>query len=295
MKKFLAGVAALSPLLAAASAYAAQPTPWQLGLQPAATAIMEEIRWFEQYTLWFIVPITLLVMALLAWCILKYRASANPVPSRTSHNTLIEVIWTVGPVIVLLFIAVPSFQLLTGQYTPPEEPEITLKATGVQWSWDYEYQDGDAPLAFSSFMLRDEDRAGAGKEDRNEYPRLLAVDNELVVPVDTTVRVLVTASDVIHAFAMPAFGIKVDAVPGRLNETWFKAQREGIYYGQCSELCGKDHAFMPIGIRVVSREQYDTWRADAQASLDEANKALMASLEARAVNMADAGDRASAQ
>ncbi len=295
MKKFLAGVAAVSPILASASAYAAQPTPWQLGLQPAATAIMEEIRWFEQYTLWFIVPITLLVMALLAWCIVKYRASSNPVPSRTSHNTVIEVIWTVGPVVVLLFLAVPSFQLLTGQYTPPEEPEITIKATGVQWSWEYEYQDGDEPLTFSSFLLRDEDRAAAGKEDRAEYPRLLAVDNEVIVPVDATVRVLVTASDVIHAFAMPAFGVKVDAVPGRLNETWFKAQREGIYYGQCSELCGKDHAFMPIGIRVVSREQYDTWRSDAQAGLDAANKALLASLGGRAVNVADAGDQASAQ
>ncbi len=293
MKKFLAGAAVLLPLLAAASAYAAQPTPWQLGLQPAATSIMEEIRWFERYTLWFIVPITLLVMALLAWCMFRYRAGANPNPSRTSHNTLIEVIWTVGPVIVLLFIAIPSFQLLTAQYDPGEEPALTLKATGVQWSWEYEYQDGDEPLTFSSFLLRDEDRAAAGKEDRAAYPRLLAVDNEVVVPVDTTVRVLVTANDVIHAFAMPAFGVKVDAVPGRLNETWFKAQREGIYYGQCSELCGKDHAFMPIGIRVVSREQYDTWRAGAQANLDEANKSLMASLASRAVDVADAGPNAS--
>jgi cytochrome c oxidase subunit 2 len=295
MKKFLAGVAALSPLLAAAAASAAQPTPWQLGLQPAATTIMEEVRWFEQYTLWFIVPITVLVMVLLAWCIVRYRASANPVPSRTSHNTLIEVIWTVGPVIVLLFIAVPSFQLLTSQYTPTDEPEITLKATGVQWNWEYEYQDGEEPLTFSSFLLGDDDRAETGKEDRAAYPRLLAVDNEVVVPVDTTVRVLVTAGDVIHAFAMPAFGIKVDAVPGRLNETFFKAQREGIYYGQCSELCGKDHAFMPIGIRVVSREQYDAWRAAAQANLDEANKALVASISGRAIDVADAGRQASAQ
>lgn len=296
MKKFLAGVAALSPLLASASAFAAQPTPWQLGLQPAATAIMEEIRWFERYTLWFIVPITLLVMVLLAWCIIRYRAGANPNPSRTSHNTLIEVIWTVGPVIVLLFIAVPSFQLLTAQYDPGEEPALTLKATGVQWSWEYEYQDGDEPLTFSSFMLRDEDRADAGKEDRNEYPRLLAVDNEVVVPVDTTVRVLVTANDVIHAFAMPAFGVKVDAVPGRLNETWFKAQREGIYYGQCSELCGKDHAFMPIAIRVVSQDQFDSWRAAAQANLDDANRALMASLaDGRSIDVAAAGLAANAQ
>lgn len=298
MKKFLAGAAAILSLLVATSAFAAQPTPWQMGFQPAATAIMEEIRWFERYTLWFIGPITILVMILLAWCIVKYRASVNPVASRTSHNTLIEVIWTVGPVIVLLFIAVPSFQLLTAQYSPPDEPEMTIKATGVQWSWEYEYQDveDDAqPLTFSSFLLGDDDRADLGKEDRAEYPRLLAVDNEVVVPVDTTVRVLVTAGDVIHAFAMPAFGIKVDAVPGRLNETWFKAQREGIYYGQCSELCGKDHAFMPIGIRVVSRDQYDTWRAAADSNLDDANRALIAAIAGDSVKVADAGRQASAQ
>jgi len=279
MKKLYASLAALPLLAAADGAWAAQPQPWQLSLQPAASGIMEEIRWFEQYTLWFIVPITLLVTVLLAWVMIRYRAGRNPVPSRTSHNTLVEVIWTVGPVIVLLFLAVPSFQLLTAQYNPAEEPEMTIKATGVQWYWDYEYQ-GETPLTFSSLLLRDDDRASAGKEDRASYPRLLAVDNELVVPVDTTVRVLVTASDVIHAFAMPAFGVKVDAVPGRLNETWFKADTEGMYYGQCSELCGKDHAFMPIGIRVVSKQQYESWFAAAQDDLAGANKALMASIEA---------------
>jgi cytochrome c oxidase subunit 2 len=289
MKKFLAGLGAASLVLAASSAFAAQPTPWQMSFQPAATAMMEQIVWFERYTLWFIVPITLLVLALLGWCIVKYRASSNPVPSRTSHNTLIEVIWTVGPVVILLFLAVPSFQLLTAQYNPAEEPSMTIKATGYQWNWEYEYQD-EEPLTFSSFLLQDADRAAAGKEDMSAYPRLLAVDNEVIVPVDTTVRVLVTAADVIHAFAMPAFGIKVDAVPGRINETWFKAEREGMYYGQCSELCGKDHAFMPIGIRVVSQEQYDTWRSQAQAGLAEANKALLASIAAEETNVADAGN-----
>jgi len=278
MKKLYATLAALPLLAAAGGALAAQPQPWQLSLQPAATGIMEEIRWFEQYTLWFILPITLLVMVLLAWVMIRYRAGRNPTPSRTSHNTLIEVIWTVGPVIVLLFIAVPSFQLLTAEYDPGEEPAMTIKATGVQWYWDYEYQ-GEKPLSFSSLLLKDEDRASLGKEDRAAYPRLLAADNELVVPVDTTVRVLVTANDVIHAFAMPAFGVKVDAVPGRLNETWFKARKEGMYYGQCSELCGKDHAFMPIAIRVVSKQQYDTWYAAAQGDLTGANKALMASID----------------
>ena len=290
MKKILPALASLPLLLWTQAAFADQPTPWQARFQPAATPIMEDIHWFEVYTLWFIIPITVLVTALLAWAMIRYRASANPNPSRTSHNTLIEVIWTVGPVVVLLFLAIPSFQLLTAQYTPPEEPAMTLKATGVQWNWEYEYQDEDS-LSFSSFMLREQDRAQAGKEDLAEYPRLLAVDNELVVPVDTTIRVLVTAADVIHAFAMPAFGIKVDAVPGRLNETWFRAEREGLYYGQCSELCGKDHAFMPIAIRVVSQEQYAAWRADAQASLEGAYEGLMASIDAEDdVELAAAGN-----
>ena len=279
MKKFVASLGALAPSLAASGAFAAQPEPWQMRFQPAATGIMEQIAWFEAYTLWFIVPITLLVMVLLAWCILRYRAGANPEPSRTSHNTMIEVLWTVGPVIVLLLLAVPSFQLLTAQYTPEDEPALTVKATGMQWYWDYEYQDEEDALSFTSLMLQEDDRAAADKEDRTEYPRLLAVDNEMVVPVGTTVRVLVTAGDVIHAFALPAFGIKVDAVPGRINETWFRAEREGIYYGQCSELCGKDHAFMPIAIRVVSQEQFQNWYAAAQDDLAGANRALMAALD----------------
>ena len=180
-----------------------------------------------------------------------------------------------------LFLAVPSFQLLTAQYTPPEEAEADLKATGNQWNWDYEYQ-VEEPLSFNSAMLPDADRAAAGKEDRAVYPRLLAVDNELVVPVNTMVRVLVTAADVIHAFAMPAFGVKTDAVPGRINEIWFKADKEGLYYGQCSELCGKDHAFMPIAIRVVTDAQYKTWLAAAKTDLAGANKALMAAIDGAA-------------
>ncbi len=241
----------------------------------------EQIAWFEAYTLWFIVPITLLVLLLISWCIVRYRASVNPTPSRTSHNTVIEVIWTVGPVIVLLFLAVPSFQLLTSQYTLPEEAALTVKASGNQWNWDYEYQI-EEPLSFNSSLLQDDDRAGAGKEDLAAYPRLLAVDNEMVVPVNKVVRVLVTGNDVIHAFAMPAFGIKNDAVPGRISETWFKAEKEGLYYGQCSELCGKDHAFMPIAIRVVDDAQYETWLAAARTDLDGANRALIAALEGQA-------------
>lgn len=281
MKRLLAGFGAAAAVLSGAAAHAAQPQPWQMDFQPPATAIMEEIRWFEDYTLWFIVPITLFVLFLLAYCMVRFRATANPIPSRTSHNTAIEVIWTVGPVVVLLAIAIPSFQLLSNQYEYPEEPALTIKATGVQWNWEYEYQN-EEPLSFSSFMLTEGDRSGAGKEDLGAYPRLLAVDNEVVVPVNTTVRVLVTASDVLHAFAMPAFGIKIDAVPGRINETWFKAEREGVYYGQCSELCGKDHAYMPIAIRVVAQDQYESWLAAAAEDVGGANRALMAAIEANA-------------
>lgn len=289
MRAILTGIGAAMSTLAATSAWADQPAPWQLSFQEPGSAMMESIIWFERYTLAFIVPITFLVLALLAWCIVRYRASANPTPSRTSHNTLVEVIWTVGPVIVLLFIAVPSFQLLTAQYNPGEEPAMTIKATGYQWNWEYEYQD-EEPLTFASFMLKEDERERFSKQDVAAYPRLLAVDNEVVVPVNTTVRVLVTAADVLHAFAMPSFGVKVDAVPGRINETWFKADREGIYYGQCSELCGKDHAFMPIGIRVVSQDLYDQWRSGAQTNLDEANRALMAAIENGATTVADAGN-----
>lgn len=281
MTRLLATAGAVATVLAPAAAFAAQPTPWQMRFQPAATEIMEQIAWFEEYTLWFIIPITLLVLALLAWCILKFRASTNPTPSRTSHNTLIEVIWTVGPVVILLFIAVPSFQLLTAQYTPPEEAKLTIKATGNQWNWDYEYQ-LEEPLSFNAAMLAEADRGAAGKEDRGIYPRLLAVDNEVVVPVNTTVRVLVTAADVLHAFAMPAFGIKTDAVPGRINEVWFNATKEGLYYGQCSELCGKDHAFMPIAIRVVNDAQYAAWLSAAKSDLAGANRALMAAVDGAA-------------
>lgn len=278
MKRTLSSLATLGAVVAASGAAAQQPKPWQMTFQQPATKMMEQITWFEHYTLWFIIPITLLVLFLLGYCIFKFRASANPVASRTSHNTVIEIIWTVGPVVILLALAIPSFQLLNDQYNPPEEPRLTLKATANQWNWDYEYQI-EQPLTFNSLIMADGDRAAAGKTDLAVYPRLLTVDNELVVPVHTMTRVLVTATDVIHAFAMPAFGIKTDAVPGRINEVWFNAEKEGLFYGQCSELCGKDHAFMPIAIRVVSQALYDTWLAAAKTDLDGANKALMAEIE----------------
>jgi cytochrome c oxidase subunit 2 len=262
----------------AGSAYAAQPEPWQIWHQPAGSDMMSRIEWFDAYTLWFIVPITIFVMILLLIVMVRFNKNANPTPSRTSHNTMIEVIWTVVPILILIAIAVPSLDLLDRELAPEEEPQMTVKATGYQWYWGYEYQDGDA-ISYDSIMLKEDEREAAGKTDKAAYPRLLAVDNELVVPVGKMVRVLVTAADVIHDFALPAFGVKMDGVPGRLNETWFKADREGMYYGQCSELCGRDHAFMPIAIRVVSQAQFDSWKAAAGSDLEGANKALMAEIE----------------
>jgi cytochrome c oxidase subunit II len=275
-----AALASFASLLLAGAAHAAQPYPWQMDLQPAGSAVMKEIRWFEDYTLWFIVPVTLLVLVLLIIVVTRFREKANPVASKTSHNTLIEIIWTLGPVVILFLIAIPSFQLLTNELTIPKDADMTVKATGNQWYWSYEYQ-GDKEVSFDSLLLKDEDRAGLGKQDKAEYPHLLAVDNELVVPVGKTVRVLVTGADVIHAFAMPAFGVKIDAVPGRMNETWFKADAEGMYYGQCSELCGKDHAFMPIAIRVVSDDQFKTWLTAAATNVGAANKALVATIDGK--------------
>ncbi|MGV1761209.1 cytochrome c oxidase subunit II [Rhizobium sp. P44RR-XXIV] len=282
IKRAYAALTALICLLFATGSYADQPRPWETGMQEAATGNMHQIRWFEAYTLWFVIPITLLVLVLLLVVMVKFRASKNPVPSKTSHNTLIEVIWTIGPVLILLFLAIPSFNLLTAQLTFPEQTDVTVKATATQWQWNYEYEgSGATPLAFDSFMLKEPDRAAAGKEDKSKYPRLLAVDNEMVVPVGKNVRVLVTAAptDVIHSFAMPSFGVRIDAIPGRLNETWFKADREGLFYGQCSELCGKDHSFMPIAIRVVSEDQYKQWLATAATDLNKANKSLMAAVD----------------
>lgn len=280
-----------------------QPHPWQYDLQEPMGAMKAQIDWFSDYTLWFIVPITIFVAGLLVWVIIRYRESRSPTPSRTSHNTAIEVVWTLAPVLILVALAIPSFQLLTAQYNPPREPELTVKATGYQWYWGYEYQPNETdaaadgalaeeagaiaePLSFLSYMLNDDDRAAAGKEDRTIYPRLLAVDNEMVVPVNTVVRLLTTGGDVIHSFALPSLGVKVDSVPGRINEYWFEANREGLFYGQCSELCGRDHAFMPLAVRVVSQEQYDTWFAAAGESVENANAQLTAEIEAAAAVLA---------
>jgi len=237
-----------------------QPHPKQLGLQAAATPVMEELTLFHDWLLVIITVITVFVLVLLLICMVRFNRRSNPTPSRTTHNTLIEVIWTVVPIMILTGIAIPSFKLLFYQQNIPPA-DLTIKAQGNQWYWNYSYPD-NGKFEFDSRMLDDNDRP---KQKPNE-PRLLAVDNDVVVPVNKIVRVQVTAdaSGVIHSFAVPSFGIKIDAVPGRLNETWFKAEREGIFYGQCSELCGRDHAFMPIAVRVVSEADFAKWVEDAK-------------------------------
>jgi cytochrome c oxidase subunit 2 len=239
----------------AALAGLGQPSPWEFGLQDAATPVMDDVVWLHNFVLWIVTGITIFVLALLITVMVKFNAKANPTPSRTTHNTLVEVLWTVIPVIVLVVIALPSFRILFFQLnTPPAD--LTIKATGVTWNWKYNYPD-NGDFEFDSLILPEKDR-------KADQPRLLSVDNEMVVPVNKTVRVLVTGFDVIHSFAVPSFGIKIDAIPGRLNETWFKATKEGWYYGQCSELCGKDHAFMPIAVHVVSEQAFNTWIEEAK-------------------------------
>lgn len=294
-KSAAAAAAGLAGLVGFAStAGAAQPEPWQVSMQPAASQVQADIASFNTLTLVIISLITLFVLALLVWCVVRFNAKSNPTPSRSSHNTMIEVIWTVVPILILVVIAIPSFRLLFKQLVIPPY-DMTVKATGYQWYWGYEYTDeGMEGLSFDALMLQDDERqARAAETGRpiSDFPRLLAVDYEVVVPVDKTVRVQVTAADVIHAFAMPAFGVKIDAVPGRLNETWFKAEATGVYYGQCSELCGKDHAFMPIAIRVVTQEQFDAWAQTAKTDLDAANQQLMAAIAAEN-ETADAGGKA---
>ncbi|MBV9262371.1 MAG: cytochrome c oxidase subunit II [Pseudolabrys sp.] len=252
MFKRLAGFMIAGAMLSSGgTAYAAsgQPSPWQMTLQQSASPVMDDIVWFHDFLLWITAAIAIFVLVLLVIVIVRFNAKANPVPSRTTHNTLIEVLWTVVPVLILVGIAIPSFKLLFLELKVPPA-EVTVKATGKQWFWTYDYP--DAKFGFDSLMLQDKDR-------KADQPRLLAVDNEMVVPVNKVVKLIVVGADVIHSFSIPSFGIKIDAVPGRINETWFKAEREGMYYGQCSQLCGRDHAFMPIAIRVVKDGEYSAW------------------------------------
>ncbi|MFN3462780.1 MAG: cytochrome c oxidase subunit II [Terricaulis sp.] len=229
-----------------------QPTPEAVNLQPAATQIMRDITSFHDFLLWIIIAISIFVAALLVWVMLRFNRHANPTPKKFTHNMFVEVVWTVIPVLILVAIAWRSFPLIYEQERIPDA-ELTLKVTGNSWFWNFEYPDAGVTIAAN--LLPEEDARAQGR------PYLLATTEPLLVPVDTTVRVLVTSNDVIHAFAVPAFGVKEDAIQGRVNETWFRVDTPGTYYGQCSELCGVNHAYMPIEIRAVPREEFDAWIA----------------------------------
>jgi cytochrome c oxidase subunit II len=264
-------MAAMSAAFAQGEGAVGAPKPWQFGFQPPATPVMEDIERFHGMVLLIVTVVALFVLALLAAVVFKFNEKANPVPSRVTHHTGLEIAWTVVPILILVFIAVPSFRLLYFQQVLPKA-DMTIKATGSQWYWSYEYPDNGG-ISFDANMVPD-DQLKPGQ------PRLLAVDNEVVVPVDKIVRVQVTGADVIHSFAVPAFGIKIDAVPGRLNETWFKADKEGIFYGQCSELCGTKHAFMPIAVRVVSEQDFSSWASTKKAEMEGRNPNKLASASA---------------
>ena len=257
----------------AAQAGVGQPTPWQIGLQEPVTEVASFIHDFHTWLVVIISLVSLFVLALLIWVVVRFNEKANPVASRTTHHTGLEIAWTLVPVLILIGIAIPSFRLLKLQVELPKA-DITIKAIGNQWYWSYEYpKDQGGGFKFDSYMLTREDATKANQ------PALLAVDNEVVVPINKTVVFQVVGADVIHSFSVPSLGFRMDAVPGRLNQTWFKAEREGVYYGQCSRLCGQNHAFMPIAIRVVSDQQYAEWLGQAKqkfASTDPAGSVKLA-------------------
>lgn len=243
----------LLPFFCSNTSFAA--SNWQMGYNESVTSVMDDIvHLHDRILLPIIVAISVFVLFLLLYSVIRFRASKNPIPSKTSHNTFIEILWTVIPCLILIVIAVPSFRLLYKQDVIPKA-DITIKATGYQWYWGYEYPDQN--IAFEANMIET-------KNLKPNQPRLLETDNHVVVPVNKVVKVLITANDVLHAWAVPSFGVKRDAIPGRINETWFKAIKEGVYYGQCSELCGSRHAFMPITVRVVSEKQYNDWLSEAK-------------------------------
>ena len=238
---------------------------WQLGFQAPVTPVMERINSFHDILLWVIIAISIFVLVLLVYIMWRFSESRNPTPTRTTHNTTVEILWTVIPVVILVVIAVPSFKLLyLGDVVP--KADLTIKAIGHQWYWSYEYPD-NGNFTFDATMIEEKEDLAKTKNKL----RLLETDNSVVVPVDTTVRVIVTAADVLHAWAVPAFGVKLDGVPGRLNETWFKATKIGTYYGQCSELCGVRHGFMPIRVEVVSKQDYEAWVKKAQQEFASAD------------------------
>jgi cytochrome c oxidase subunit 2 len=256
----LAGVLSATPALAL-------PYDWQMGFQPAISPVMEQIESFHNELFWIITFVSLFVLALLGVVVVKFRASANPVPSKVHHNTLLEVAWTIIPVIILVVIAVPSFRLLYFEATIPK-PDVQIRAIGKQWYWTYEYPAANAGFTYDSLGLSEADAKAKGE------PRLLGVDNIVVVPVNKVVEVETTGADVIHSWALPQLGVKMDAVPGRLNHTWFKATQTGTFYGQCSELCGAKHAYMPIEVKVVSDAEYAAWLETAKKKYTALDRAV---------------------
>ncbi len=267
MPLILALLMVASALLSAGAALAQEPvvggapTAWQLNFQPAASPVAEMIVSLHDLLLFITVAITAFVLALMAYACIRFRASRNPVPSRRTHNSVLEIAWTAIPVLILVVIAIPSFKLLYYQDVVPEV-DLTVKAVGHQWYWSYEYPD-NGEFTFDAYMIADEDL-------EDDQLRLLTTDNAVVLPVETNIRLLITATDVLHAWAMPSFGVKMDAVPGRINETWFRINESGTYYGQCSELCGAYHAFMPIMIRAVSKDEFEAWTEQAQEEFAQA-------------------------
>jgi cytochrome c oxidase subunit II len=247
-----------------ATAGSGQPSPKQITFQEAVTPVAADIHSLHDYVNYIIFAITIFVLGLMLYAMWRFSEKRHPVPSRTTHNTLVEILWTVLPVFVLVAIAIPSFKLLYFQYSFPP-PDLTIKATGHAWNWTHEFPDHG--IKVDTVMLRDNEREAAIKEGmpREQVPRNLAVDNEVLVPVNKVVHLLATSSDVIHAWTIPSFGSKIDAVPGRITATWFQVTKEGLYFGQCSELCGKDHAFMPIAIRVVKEQVFNDWVAALKA------------------------------
>ncbi len=253
-------LAACCGVAQAAEEVAGKPVDGGTGFQRPVTEVMRDIVWLDSFLHITVAIISVFVMALLAICIFRYNKKANPVPATFTHNAPLEVAWTLVPVLILIVIAIPSLKLLFLQLDVPK-PDLTIKATGNQWYWTYDYPAED--ISFDAFMLEKDELEEYGFQS-DEY--LLATDTRMVVPVDAVVHMLITGSDVIHAWTIPSFGSKVDAMPGRLNETWFKAEEIGTYFGQCSELCGKDHSYMPIVVEVVSQDDYDTWVLEQQAA-----------------------------
>ena len=243
------------PLLDVFAQGAGQPVPWGLGFQTPASPVKREIHEFHNLLLVIITVITIFVLGLLVYVMWRFRASAHPNPTRTTHNTLLEVVWTAAPVMILVLIAIKSFPLLYYE-DRAVNPAMTIKVTGKQWFWTYEYQDAEG-MTFDSYIVQKADL-------KPGQPWLLEVDNRVVVPVNTTIRVLVAGNDVMHSFFIPSLGVQIYAVPGRLNETWFSVDREGVFYGQCNQICGVNHAFMPIAIEAVSKEAYARWLTEAK-------------------------------